>query len=487
MADNKEIEKDVRTREGTPMVEHVVEHPHPPAPQPNRPDDNDATVEESVEQIQEALERDDVNAAVDVLERLDADEQVEVFDELELEEQAEVLSELDPETSADILVELHEDDQVALAKRVDDETLSDILDEMEPDDAADVIGDLPEDRQARVLAGMEEADDVRPLLIHPDDSAGGLMTNAFLALRPEMNAQQAINALREWGPNNETAYYLFVVDRDRHLVGIVSLRHLITSPPYKHLSEMMSTDVVSVPVGTDQEECAKLLRKYGFMALPVVDAEQRLLGVITVDDLVDVIEEEAAEDTFRLAGVSDEERIWSPISVSMKKRLPWLMINLGTAFFAAWVYSLFNGTVDALPFLAALPTMVAGQGGNAATQRITILVRGLATGEVDLQDTWRVIIKEVWIGLLQGLALALVVGVGVAVWKNSPLMGIILAVAMIGNMLVAGLVGTGIPFLLRLLKIDPALASAVVVTTFTDCCGFAFSLGLATLLLNQLK
>lgn len=443
-------------------------------------------VDESVEQIQEALERDDVGAAVDVLERLDADEQVEVVDELEVEEQAEVLSELDPETSADILVELHDDDQAEIAKRFDDATLSDILDEMEPDDAADVIGELPEDRQERVLAGMEDATDVRPLLIHPDDSAGGRMTNSFLALRPEMTAEQAISALREWGPDNETAYYLFVVNRERHLVGIVSLRLLITASPDKHLSEFMSTDVVSVPVGTDQEECALLLRKHGFMALPVVDAEQRLIGVITHDDIVDVIEEEAAEDTFRLAGVSDEERIWSPISVSMKKRLPWLMINLGTAFFAAWVYSQFNSTIDALPFLAALPTMVAGQGGNAATQRITILVRGMAMGEADLRDSGRIIAKEVWIGLLQGLALALVVGVGVAMWKNSAMLGGILAVAMIGNMLVAGLVGTGVPFLLKLLKIDPALASSVIVTTFTDCCGFAFSLGLATLLIKQL-
>lgn len=448
--------------------------------------DSESTIEASVEQIQSALERDDVGAAVDVLEKLDTEEQFEVFDELNVEEQVEMLPEMDPETSAEILAELHDDDQAAIAKRVDDETLSDILDEMEPDDAADVIGDLPEDRQERVLAAMEDGDDVRPLLIHPDDSAGGRMTNAFLALRPEMTAEQAITALRDWGPDNETAYYLFVVDRDRHLVGIVSLRYLITAPAHKHLSELMSTDVISVPAGTDQEECALLLRKHGFMSLPVVDAEQRLIGVITLDDIVDVIEEEAAEDTFRLAGVSDEERIWSPISVSMKKRLPWLMINLGTAFFAAWVYSKFNGTVEALPFLAALPTMVAGQGGNAATQRITILVRGLAMGEADLSDSWRIIAKEVWIGLLQGLALALVVGLGVTFWKNSPLVGGILAAAMIGNMLVAGLVGTGVPFLLKLLKIDPALASAVVVTTFTDCCGFAFSLGLATLLLKQL-
>jgi len=449
---------------------------------------NDDELDDVVEKIEDALNRNDVGSAVNTLEALEDDDKFEVFDELDLEDQAELLPRLDPETGADILVEMHEDDQAAVAKRVDDESLSEILDEMEPDDAADVIGDLSEERQQRVLAEMdrEAADDVRALLIYPDESAGGLMTNSFLALRAEMSAQKAIDALREWGPDNETAYYLFVVDRDRHLQGIVSLRDLITAPSDKLLHDIMTTDVMSVPAGTDQEECGQLLRKHGFQALPVVDAEHRLLGVITNDDLVEVIEDEATEDAFRLAGVPDEERVFSSVGDSMKKRLPWLVVNLGTAFLAAAVYNLFTTTVDALPFLAALPSIVAGQGGNAATQRITILVRGLATGEVESEDAMRVILKEIWIGLLQGLALALVVGVGVAIWRNNWVVGGVIGVAMIGNMVVAGLAGTAIPFLLKLIKLDPALASAVIVTTFTDCCGFALSLGLATLLLRYL-
>lgn len=446
-------------------------------------------IDQAVERIEDALERHDVGSALNTLEALEDDDKLEVFDELEVEAQAELLPRLDPETGADIFAELHEDDQAAIAQRVDDESLGEILDEMEPDDAADVIGELSEERQQRVLAEMEAdaADDVRALLIYPDESAGGLMTNSFLALRPEMTAGDAINALREWGPDNETAYYLYVVDRDRHLVGIVSLRMLITAQPTALLRDVMNTDVVSVPVGTDQEECARLRHKYGFLVLPVVDAEQRLLGVITADDIVDVIEEEATEDTFRLSGVSDEERVFSPIAVSMKKRVPWLVVNLFTAFLAAWVYNLFTGTVDALPFLAALPSIVAGQGGNAATQRITILVRGLATGEVEMKDAWPVILKEMWIGLLQGLALALLVGSGVALWQNKPVLGLVIAVAMVGNLVVAGFAGTAVPFLLKKLKLDPALASAVIVTTFTDCCGFVFALGLATLLLRYLS
>ena len=449
---------------------------------------NDDALDEVVEKIEDALNRNDVGSAVNTLEALQDDDKFEVFDELDIEDQAELLPRLDPETGADILVEMHEDDQAAVAKRVDDESLGEILDEMEPDDAADVIGDLSQERQQRVLAEMNSnaADDVRALLIYPDESAGGLMTNSFLALRAEMTAQQAIEALRQWGPDNETAYYLFVVDRERHLQGIVSLRYLITAPSDTVLRDIMTTDVISVPAGTDQEACTQLLRKHGFQALPVVDAEQLLLGVITHDDLVEVMEEEATEDAFRLAGMQDEERVFSSVGESMKKRLPWLVVNLGTAFLAAAVYNLFTSTVDALPFLAALPSIVAGQGGNAATQRITILVRGLATGEVESDDAVQVILKEIWIGLLQGLALALVVGVGVSLWRNNWIVGGVIGVAMIGNMVIAGLAGTAIPFLLRLLKLDPALASAVIVTTFTDCCGFAFSLGLATLLLRYL-
>lgn len=444
------------------------------------------SVELTIERIREALDRDDVGAAISALEQLKSEDQIEAFDELDLEEQAAILPELKEESAADILAELDEADAAEIAERVPDESLSRILDEMEPDDAADVIGDLPQERKESVLAGMEEADDVRPLLIHPDESAGGLMTTSFVTLRPHMTAQDAIQAMREWSPDSEMAYYLFVVDKDRKLVGVVSLRQLITAQPARQIADIMSTEVVSVPVGTDQEECANLLRKHGFIALPVVDADKRLLGIITVDDLVDVIEEEATEDVYRLSGVPDEERVWSPIGFSLRKRLPWLYVNLGTAFLAAYVVSLFESTIAQVAILAAMQSIVAGQGGNAATQRITIMVRGIALNEVDLKDVWRVLVKETFLGLLQGLSIAAVVGLGVALWKGNAVLGFVVGAAMLGNLIVAGAAGTAIPFLLKRLKIDPALASAVIVTTFTDCCGFAFSLGLATLLLRHL-
>lgn len=445
------------------------------------------TVDDTIDLVREALDRDDITAAIAALERMKDEEKVEVFDELDVEDQAELLPKLDPEDSADILAELDEEDAADIAERVTDKELSRILDEMEPDDAADVIGDLPEKRKENVLAGMEDADDVRPLLIHPDETAGGLMTTSFLTLRPQMTAQNAINALREWSPDTEMPYYLFVVDAERKLAGVVSLRALITAPSTRAISKIMNPEVVSVLAGTDQEECANLIRKFGFVALPVVDAEKHLLGVITLDDLVDVIEEEATQDVYRLGGVPDEERVWSPITFSLRKRLPWLFINLATAFLAAWVVSLFDATIAQVAILAAVQSIVAGQGGNAATQTITILVRGLALGEVELKDVWRVLLKGVALGFLQGIAIGIVVGIGVAVWQNNPVLGFVVGISMVGNLIVAGLTGTAIPFLLKRIHVDPALASAVIVTTFTDCCGFGFSLGLATILINYLK
>lgn len=443
-------------------------------------------VERTLDEVRNALDRNNVVAAIDALERLKQEDQVEVFDELDVEDQAELLPRLDPETAADIVVELDTQDQAEIAERVDDASLSRILDEMEPDDAADVIGELSEERQARVLAGMEEADDVRPLLIHPDESAGGLMTTSFLTLRPGMTAQEAINALREWNPDDEMPYYLFVVDKDRRLVGVVSLRQLLVAQPARPIGDVMNRDVLSVPVGTDQEEVANLMKKYDYLALPVVDAENRLLGIITVDDVVDVIEEEATEDVYRLGGVPDEEKVFSPLSFSLRRRLPWLFVNLGTAFLAASVVGLFEATIAQVAILAAMQSIVAGMGGNAATQRVTILVRGLALDEVELSDALPVIGKEALLGLLQGVAIAAVVFIGVALWEQSIPLAAVIAVAMVGNLIVAGLAGAAVPFVLKALKIDPALASSVIVTTFTDCCGFAFALGLATIMLSYL-
>jgi magnesium transporter len=259
---------------------------------------------------------------------------------------------------------------------------------------------------------------------------------------------------------------------------------MILADPDQTIESIMRHNVISVRVDQDQEEAAQLLSRYDLLALPVVDGENRLVGIITVDDLVDVLEEEATEDIYRLAQVSEDAEIYSPISRSLRSRLPWLTINLGTAFLASATVGLFEGTIQRAAILAALMPIVSGQGGNAGTQTMTIVVRSLALGEITLQDTLPALWHEVRIGLVNGLTIGALVGIVTWLLHGSPILGIVIAVAMLGNLTIAALAGVTIPMLLKSLGIDPALASSVILTTATDCMGFIFFLGLATWLLQ---
>jgi magnesium transporter len=301
-----------------------------------------------------------------------------------------------------------------------------------------------------------------------------------------MTVQDALAALRAWGPDEAITYYLFVVDRDKVLRGVVPLRKLITADPNATLESIMDTDVISVHAHTDQEEAAQLMTRYSLLALPVVDDAGRLLGMITHDDLVEVIEEEATEDIYRLGGLSEEERVFGPVRTSVRRRLPWLYVNTLTAFLAAGVISQFQDTIERVAILAAFQAIVAGQGGNAGTQTMTVMVRGLALGEVELRDVWHALLKEVSVGLINGVAVGLVVGAIASLLHGNPLLGVIIGLAMIGNMIMAGMAGALVPMILKRLKIDPALASGIVVTAITDVTGFALFLGLATLLIQWL-
>ena len=443
-------------------------------------------VEQTLEAIRGALDRDALDEAIKLLENLRAPDQAEVFNELELEDQTAILPRLNPDESADILEELEDEDAAEIAERLDTDTLSRIVDEMEPDEAADLLGDLSREQANEVLERLEDPEEVRPLMIHPDETAGGRMTTEFLALRRRMTAGEAIEALRNWAPDEELNYYLFVVDRDNILRGVVPLRKLITAPPTTPIQSLMSADVISVPAGTDQEEVARIMSRYSLLALPVVDETGHLLGMITHDDLVDVIEEEATEDIYRLAGVLDEERVFSPIRASVRRRLPWLYVNLMTAFLAAWVISQFKGTIERVAILAAFQAIVAGQGGNAGTQALTVMVRSLALGEVTLRDVWSTLLKEVLVGLINGLAVGAAVGLIAMILQGKPALGLIIGLAMVGNMIAAGFAGALVPVVLKRLKIDPALASGVIVTTVTDVTGFALFLGLSTIFIQWL-
>ena len=444
------------------------------------------SIDDTIEAIRAALDRGALDDAIALIENLRAPDQADVFNELEPEDQAALLPRLDPDESADILEHLEDEDAAEVAEQLDADTLSRIVDEMEPDEAADLLGDLPKAQADQVLARLEDPEEVRPLLVHPDETAGGRMTSDFLALRRRMTVAEAIEALRNWAPSENFAYYLFVVDRDNILRGVLSLRRLLTADPSAALASIMDADVISVQAGTDQEEAARLMSRYSLLALPVVDEAGRLLGMITHDDLIDVIEEEATEDIYRLAGVLEEERAFGPVRASVRRRLPWLYVNMLTAFLAAWVISQFKGTIERVAILAAFQAIVAGQGGNAGTQALTVMVRSIALGEVELRDVWRALLKEVTVGLINGVAVGLAVGLIATIVQGRPALGLIIGLAMIGNMMAAGTAGALVPVILKRLRIDPALASGVIVTTVTDVTGFALFLGLATVFIQWL-
>jgi len=452
-----------------------------------RPFMEEQLIESTLDEIRTALEAGQIGDAISALTRLHPADRADAFSELDGEAQSTILPRLDIPATADLLEELEDDEAADVAENLSTERLADVLDEMEPDEAADVLGDLPPETAALALAEMDDAEEVIPLLGHPDETAGGLMTTWLVTLRPEDIAAQAIDKLRTAELEEEGPYYLYVVDHTEALVGVVGLRDLVIAEAQTRVSEFMDPDVKSATAGIDQEDVARLMARYDLSALPVVDDAGRLLGVITVDDVVDVLEEEATEDIYRLANLSDADlSINSPVSLSVRRRLPWLFLSTLTALFASWVISNFEGILEQIAVLAVFQSVVAGMGGNAGTQSLAIAVRAIALGEVAIKDIWHTMTKEVATGIIQGASVGLLAGVGVYLWRGNPWLGLILGLALIGNMLIAVIVGTLIPLILKALRQDPALASSVLVTAITDSVGFALFLGLAKLVLPRL-
>lgn len=387
----------------------------------------------------------------------------------------EALSELGPEGGAALLADRSAED------------IARLLHDLPSDDAASIIDNLPEALSTAVLELIEKrpGDEVGELLEYDEQTAGRIMNPKVFALSEDMTAGEAITTL-QGARDVEMVFYLYVVDIRRHLVGVISLRRLLLVPPTTPLKRIMTTDLTSVRTGTDQEEVARLVASYNLLAIPVVDDENKLVGVITVDDVIDVIKDEATEDVYRLAGVAGDDRVFSTAAESLRKRVPWLQVNLVTAFIAASVVAIFEGNIKAVPALAVFMPVVAGMGGNAATQTLTVIVRGIALGELTWANSRKALFKEAAVGLGNGFACGVVGALVVWAWKGDPWLGAILGAAMIINMFVAATAGTLIPLALRALKVDPALASSVFITTLTDVFGFASWLGLGTLFLRYL-
>ena len=387
----------------------------------------------------------------------------------------EAVSELGPEAGAALLATRSAEEIARLAQ------------EIPSDDAAALIDYLPEELSAAVLDLMrpKESGVVENLLEYDEQTAGRIMNPHVYALNEDMTVGEAIAEL-QGNRDVEMVFYLYVVDERRHLVGVVSLRRLLLVSPETPLKRIMTSDLISARVDMDQEEVARQVAAYNLLAIPVVDEENKLVGIITVDDVIDVIKDEATEDIYRLAGVSGDERVFTPAGESLRKRLPWLGVNLGTAFLAAGVVSLFTNTIDALPVLAVFMPIVAGMGGNAATQTLTVIVRGIALGELTFANSRKALLKEASVGIGNGVALGLVAATVAWLTRGDPILGLVLGAAMVINMFVAATAGVLIPLGLRAANVDPALASAVFITTMTDVFGFFSFLGLATVFARYL-
>lgn len=429
----------------------------------------------------------ELEAARRLLAGLHPADQADLIEHQDDEVQAQLLRALPTEQLAEVLEYLEEEPRARLLSGLPAAAIAPALDRVEEDVAADIVQDLSPEQAERVVSLLEEREAVRELLSYPEESAGGRMSTEFVALRRDWTVDEAIAFLRRQGPRADQPFYLYVVDDAGRLIGVVGLRNIVTAAPETPIAAIMSEEARSVGVLEDQEVAAERMRHYNLLALPVVDENGRLRGVITADDVLDVQVEEATEDIYRMAGLAEEERIFRPIREAVPPRLAWLLINLCTAFLAATTVNFFEGTIERVAALAVFMPMVAGMGGNAGIQTITLVVRSIALGEVDTRDALRVLRHEALIALTKGVVIGLIVAVVAAAWKGSPWLGLIVGLAMLANIANATLVGVLVPLLLKRLRADPALASGVIVTTFSDVVGFLVFLGLATILVSKLS
>ena len=408
---------------------------------------------------------------------------------LDTERQAvfSVLVERNPRLAMETVSEMGPEPAGQLLATRSAEDIAKLLQEIPSDDAAALIDYLPEELASQVLELMrpKESGQVESLLEYGEQTAGRIMNPSVFALSEDLTVGESITALQS-ARDVEMVFYLYVIDLRKHLVGVTSLRRLLLVSPETPLKRIMTPELISVRVDTDQEEVARQVASYNLLAVPVVDEENKLVVVITVDDVIDVIKDEATEDLYRLAGVSGDERVATPPFEALRKRLPWLAVNLVTAFLAVSVVALFEGTIQQVTALAVFMPVVAGMGGNAGMQTLTVIVRGLALGELSWGNARKALFKEATIGLGNGLVLGL--GAAGVAWATrfDPMLGLLLGMAMVCNMFVAAVAGTLVPLGLKAMRVDPALASSVFITTFTDVVGFASFLGFATIFLRYL-
>ncbi|GAB6109545.1 magnesium transporter [Fusibacter bizertensis] len=425
----------------------------------------------------------DMHAAdiAEVLENLEDDQQIQVFGLLSDEKATEVLEEINSEQFSVILKDLTYEKKVTL------------LENMSQDDIVDKLSELSESRQQEIIAFLdyEDAADVKELLIYEEGTAGRSMTKDYVSIRKDYSVYYAIETLRAIAPDAETIYYLYVTDEIDRLVGVISLRELIISPPNRSVDTIMNENLITVNVNDDQEDVAKVVSKYDLLAVPVVDNNNILRGIITIDDVLDILEEEATEDIFKFAGTSEYEiyendtTLFKRVRNSVMSRLPWLIITIFGGLLSARILSNFQGTISSNATLAMFMPLLTGMGGNVGTQSSTITVRNIATHVIEGTGIFRTLVHEISVGLFVGIVCSTLVGFAAIIMQTDFHVAIIVGIAMWANMTTAATIGTIVPLVFKKIGVDPAVASAPFITTTIDLTGLTIYFSLATIMITK--
>ena len=444
-------------------------------------------MEQVLEQVLGLLEAREYEVLRETLQGVHASDLADLVEHLEDEERLALFQHLPSDLAADALAEMEEVERPGeLLLQLEPERTAEIVHEMADDDAADVIGDLEPEQRAQVLAAVpdEEAAEIEELLTFPEESAGGLMTREVLSVSTQLTAGEAIAEIRRQAHEDFDFYTIFVVDPDGTFRGVVALRDLVIADPAESIVDLTEEPPAVVTVDTDQEEVGKTLSRYNLASLGVVDALGRLVGRITFDDVIDVVEAEATEDIFRFAAVSDEEEVRGTTADAIRSRLPWLILSVVTAVVASSVVFIYQSTIEAMALLAVAMPVIAGVGGNAGTQALAVTIRRIALSEETVGERLGVIWKELIVGLVNGLVIGVLAAVLGLLFTDAGIMfGVVVLLAMWGSLVIASFAGAFIPIFLERIGVDPAVASSPFVTTLTDLWGFFLLLGLATAVL----
>lgn len=404
------------------------------------------------------------------------------------DERMKIYSFLSPEEVANLMEHIELEDVEPFFTEMDPQFASMVLGELATDDAVDILNEMEKDKVASFLTIMdkEEADEIKELLHYEEKTAGSIMTTEFVAIDKTLTVRETMKKLKVEAPEAETIYYLYVIDEDKHLVGVISLRDLIIADEDAIVGEHMNENLVSVSVGMNQEDVAQMIMDYDFLAVPVIDFQNHLLGIITVDDILDVVDEEASEDYSKLAAVSDVHRIEDSPFAAAKKRLPWLIILLFLGLFTASLIGQFEATLEQVAILAIFMPLIAGMAGNTGTQSLAVAVRGLATGEFENRGKFKLMVKETSTGLIIGTVCGVTIMVVIYLWKGELFLGFLVGISLLATLTIATLSGSIIPLVMEKFKIDPAVASGPFITTINDLISISIYFGIATAFLNYL-